>query len=53
MKEALAELRSHAELDHHLDGEAVAVRLNCRNHWGQKIVLMDIGRGGWILPAIG
>ncbi|GAA4486597.1 IS256 family transposase [Gluconacetobacter asukensis] len=44
MKKALAERLLNAELDHHLDGEAVAGRPNCRNGYGQKTVLTDGGR---------
>ncbi|WP_010515175.1 IS256 family transposase [Komagataeibacter oboediens] len=44
MKKALAERLLNAELDHHLDGEAVAGRPNCRNGYGQKTVLTDAGR---------
>ncbi|MBB2169168.1 IS256 family transposase [Gluconacetobacter aggeris] len=44
MKKALAERLLNAELDHHLDGEAVAGRSNCRNGYGQKTVLTDVGR---------
>ncbi|ACI50447.1 hypothetical protein Gdia_0656 [Gluconacetobacter diazotrophicus PA1 5] len=55
MKKALAERLLNAELDHHLDGEAVAGRPNCRNGYGQKTVLTDGGRvmrpvrGWWTL----
>ncbi|WP_061276895.1 IS256 family transposase, partial [Komagataeibacter xylinus] len=44
MKKALAERLLNAELDHHLDGETVAGRPNCRNGYGQKTVLTDAGR---------
>ncbi|MEZ7137458.1 IS256 family transposase [Komagataeibacter sp. SM21] len=44
MKKALAERLLNAELDQHLDGEAVAGRPNCRNGYGQKTVLTDAGR---------
>ena len=44
MKKALAERLLNAELDHHLAGEAVAGRPNCRNGYGQKTVLTDAGR---------
>ena len=44
MKKALAERLLNAELDHHLDGEAATGRPNCRNGYGQKTVLTDVGR---------
>lgn len=44
MEEALAERLLNAELDHHLNGETVACRPNCRNGYGQKTVLTDAGR---------
>ncbi|MFT9206396.1 IS256 family transposase [Acetobacter orientalis] len=44
MKKALAERLLNAELDHHLDGEGATGRPNCRNGYGQKTVLTDVGR---------
>lgn len=44
MKKALAKRLLNAELDHHLDGEAATGRPNCRNGYGQKTVLTDVGR---------
>ncbi|WP_249200147.1 hypothetical protein [Gluconobacter sp. Dm-62] len=50
MKKALAKQLLNAELDHHLDGEAVVDRSNCRNDCGQKT--MPTGCG-WRSRAIG
>lgn len=43
MKKALAPRLLNAELGHHLDGEAAPGRPNCRNGYGQKTVLTDVG----------
>lgn len=44
LKKALAERALNAEIDHHLDGEAVEGRSNSRNGYGKKTVLTDTGR---------
>lgn len=44
LKRALAERALNAEIDHHLDGEAVEGRSNSRNGYGKKTVLTDTGR---------
>lgn len=44
MKKAPTERLLNPELDHHLDGEAATGRPNCRNGYGQKTGLMDVGR---------
>ena len=43
LKKALAERALNAEIDHHLDGEAVEGRSNSRNGYGKKTVLTDTG----------
>jgi len=44
LKKALAERALNAEIDHHLEGEAVEGRSNSRNGYGKKTVLTDGGR---------
>ena len=44
LKKALAERALNAEIDHHLEGEAVEGRPNSRNGYGKKTVLTDSGR---------
>jgi putative transposase len=44
LKKALAERALNAEIDHHLEGEAVEGRSNSRNGYGKKTVLTDSGR---------
>ncbi|GBR13641.1 transposase [Komagataeibacter nataicola NRIC 0616] len=44
MKKALAERSLNAELDYHLDGEAMVGRPNCRNDYGRKTMLTNAGR---------
>jgi putative transposase len=44
LKKALAERALNAEIDHHLEGEAVEGRSNSRNGYGKKTVLTDTGR---------
>ena len=44
LKKALAERALNAEIEHHLDGEAVEGRSNSRNGYGKKTVLTDTGR---------
>nr|WP_241694195.1 transposase [Komagataeibacter melomenusus] len=44
MKKVLTERLHNAELDYHLDGEAMVSRPNCGNGDGQKTVLTDAGR---------
>lgn len=44
LNKALAERARNAEIDHHLDGEAVEGRSNSRNGYGKKTVLTDTGR---------
>jgi putative transposase len=44
LKRALAERALHAEMDHHLNGEAAEGRPNSRNGYGHKTLLTDSGK---------
>ena len=44
LKRALAERALNAEMDHHLDGEALEGRSNSRNGYGRKTLLTETGK---------